>query len=338
MRTVITRGNVVLRADSDGTGLGGGTVAFAPGTPTYTATGPNTAVIIYYSPSDYAAPTNYSGNFTLTLGATLNAYMWLYLQGIDKTYDASTAATLSFKGTPTAGGNDVTLVPGTATFNDKNAGTSKPITYSGFSVGGGNAGKFQLFAPLGGTVGTGTTAADITPLALTGSITAADKVYDGALAATILTRTLSAPIAGDSVSYSGGTAAFADKNVGSAKTVTATGLGLSGADAGNYTVNPSAVTAADITPLALTGQPAGTPSGGTLTDLFQGHIVDSLPLTQNSVGLASGELAGLNLTVIGTGVRMSVIEVPKTRQVQPAPPVLPETYVPPAYPPKQDRY
>ena len=50
----------------------------------------------------------------------------------------------------------------------------------------------------------------------------------------------------------GGTAAFSDKNVGTGKTVTATGLSLSGADAGNYTVNTTASTTADISQRALT--------------------------------------------------------------------------------------
>ena len=131
-----TRGNVVLRADNDGTGPGGGTVTFAPAISSYAVTGSNAAVTIYYSPSDYAASTDYSGNFTLTSGATLNAYMWLFLQGNDKLYDATTAATLSFMGTPNACCNDFTLVTVTAAFDNKNVGTDKQITYSGYSISG----------------------------------------------------------------------------------------------------------------------------------------------------------------------------------------------------------
>ena len=48
-------------------------------------------------------------------------------------------------------------------------------------------------------------------------------------------------------SYVGGTATFDNKNVGTAKTVTVTGITLSGADAGNYTLNSTATTTADIT-------------------------------------------------------------------------------------------
>src|SRR4030095_16574181 len=61
------------------------------------------------------------------------------------------------------------------------------------------------------------------------------------------------------VSYIGGTATFADKNAATGKLVTANGLGLSGVDAGNYTVNATATTTADIlqrpvTVTATTGQ------------------------------------------------------------------------------------
>ncbi len=73
--------------------------------------------------------------------------------------------------------------------------------------------------------------------AIVGSVTAANKVYDGDATATLLTRSLTGALGGDDVSYTGGTATFADKNVALGKTVTATGLTLSGTDAGNYTVN-----------------------------------------------------------------------------------------------------
>src|SRR5207244_4916041 len=67
------------------------------------------------------------------------------------------------------------------------------------------------------------------------------------------TRSLSGVIAPDVVSYVGGTATFGDKNVGTGKTVTGTGLSLSGADAGNYSVNSTAITTADISALGITG-------------------------------------------------------------------------------------
>ncbi|MEK6751283.1 MAG: MBG domain-containing protein [Chloroflexota bacterium] len=94
----------------------------------------------------------------------------------------------------------------------------------------------------------------ISPKALTGSITADNKVYDGSDSATIATRSLTGVVAPDDVSYSGGTATFNNKHVGTGKTVSATGLSLSGADLGNYTVNSSATTTANITqrPISVT--------------------------------------------------------------------------------------
>ena len=90
---------------------------------------------------------------------------------------------------------------------------------------------------------------------VTGSITANSKIYDGTTAATIATRTLSGVVGSDNVSLSGGTATFANKNVGTGKTVTATGLSLSGTAAGNYQLaSTSATTAADITARSLTGE------------------------------------------------------------------------------------
>src|SRR5205814_6324148 len=98
-----------------------------------------------------------------------------------------------------------------------------------------------------------TTAASITPLAITGTFTANNKVYDGTAAATVLTRSLVGKIGNDAVSLDGGTASFADKNVGNGKTVTLTGATLTGADKDNYTLDSVSTTAANITPLGITG-------------------------------------------------------------------------------------
>jgi len=52
------------------------------------------------------------------------------------------------------------------------------------------------------------------PAAITGSITASNKIYDATTAATIASHTLTGVLSGDVVSYTGGTATFANKNVG----------------------------------------------------------------------------------------------------------------------------
>src|SRR5438552_8511956 len=75
------------------------------------------------------------------------------------------------------------------------------------------------------------------------SITAENKVYDGAASATIAGGSLSGVVGGDNVALSGGTASLVDQHAGNGKTVTVTGLGLSGTTAGNYLLASSTATA-----------------------------------------------------------------------------------------------
>jgi hypothetical protein len=82
--------------------------------------------------------------------------------------------------------------------------------------------------------------------AITGSVTANNKVYDGTTAATIKGTFLAGVIAGDNVTLTVGAANFASKHVGT-WTVTATGLGLSGTASGNYVLaSKTALTTASI--------------------------------------------------------------------------------------------
>ncbi|MFO0959807.1 MAG: YDG domain-containing protein [Isosphaeraceae bacterium] len=73
-----------------------------------------------------------------------------------------------------------------------------------------------------------------------------NKVYNGTTAATIdaTGATLSGVVPGDTVAIStaGVVANYASKNVGTGVSVTYTGLALSGADAGNYTLTNPAIT------------------------------------------------------------------------------------------------
>ena len=163
-----TDGNVVLRAGKDGSGSG--TVAFFSGGSVSVTNG---AASIYYNPSSYVAPTDYSSYFTLST-STLTSYMWVFAQGSDKVYDGLTTASLSFVGSPTTGGA-VTLVLGAANFDTGNAGAGKTVTYSGYGLGGANANKFALFSSAG------TTTANITQRAITVTANASQtKTYGNA--------------------------------------------------------------------------------------------------------------------------------------------------------------
>ena len=170
----------------------------------------------------------------------------------DKPYDGTTTATLS--GTPVLVGvvsGDTVTLEGTpvATFADPEIGEDKPVTVTGFTLGGEDAGNYTLTQPTGLT-------ASITPAQLTVTgITASDKVYDGTTEATLnVGSTVLVGVApGDTVTLdtSAAVGTFADPNVGTDKTVTISGLTLAGEDAAKYTlVQPT--TTADITPAPLT--------------------------------------------------------------------------------------
>ena len=165
----------------------------------------------------------------------------------DKEYDGNASATGTRSLSGVVGTEDVSLSGGTATFNDKNVGTAKTVTLSGANLSGTDAGNYVLAS------GAITDTADITAKTVTGSFSANDKEYDGNASATG-TRSLTGVLGSDNVQLSGGTATFANKNVGTAKTVTLSGANLSGTDAGNYVLASGAITdTADITAKTVTG-------------------------------------------------------------------------------------
>jgi hypothetical protein len=172
----------------------------------------------------------------------------------------------------------VTITPDVvSTSGHLTAGSHSGIESVTTTLGGADAANYTF----AGTTGNYT----VSQLGITGSITAANKVYDANNSASILTRTLSGAIGGDTVSYTGGTATFSDKNVANGKTVTGTGLSLTGTDAGNYTVNPTASTTANITPAPLTLQANDNTKlyGQTFTPLSTAFTIPVPPVTGETV-------------------------------------------------------
>jgi gliding motility-associated-like protein len=94
----------------------------------------------------------------------------------------------------------------------------------------------------------------IIPKPITGAFVAADKAYDGNTNATISAQTLAGVLTADlaAVTLTGGTASFADANVGAGKSVTANGMALAGTRSGNYSLTSVASTTAAINPKAIT--------------------------------------------------------------------------------------
>ena len=170
----------------------------------------------------------------------------------DRVYNASAVATSQLVKTSAAlvgieTGDTVTLdhSGAIATFADKNIGTNKTITISGITLGGTDAGNYTLTQP--------STTANVTAKELTVSgITATDRIYNAGTSATSLLVKGSAALVGKqgsdivTLSTTNAIGAFADKNIGTNKTITIAGLTIDGADAGNYTLTQPS-TSASIT-------------------------------------------------------------------------------------------
>jgi hypothetical protein len=168
-----------------------------------------------------------------------------------KIYDGTTTATIATRALSGAlAGDPVSLSGGTASFTSKSVGTAKPVTATGLTLSGAAAGNYQLAST------SATALADITSRPLLVSATGANRVYDGTTAATV---TLSDNrVAGDTLTTSYTTASFANKNIGTAKSISVGGISVAGTDAANYSANTSASTMADITARSLTVSATGT--------------------------------------------------------------------------------
>ncbi len=186
-----------------------------------------------------------AGNYTLAsssasgaIGTINKAALTLAATSNTKTYDATTASTGSVDITGLKGSDTVT---GTSeSFASKNVlgtGGSTLAVNGGYTVNDGNGGGNY-------TLTTQTASGTITPATLVAGLTGSvSKTYDATVSATLTAGNyaLSGILGSDSVSLNDPTAGtYADKNAGAGKTVSVTGLAISGTDAGNYTLNGSA--------------------------------------------------------------------------------------------------
>jgi filamentous hemagglutinin family protein len=211
-----------------------------------------------------------------------------------KVYDALTTATLGGGNYSTSGtidGDTVAVTSTGATYATKDVGSAKSVTASGLALTGAGTGGVAVYGyQLANVAATGNIG-QITPATLTvGAATVADKVYDTTTGATVTRIALGGVLGSDAI---GTTAigAFADKNAGSAKTVTVGGIALTGADAGNYVLDTVATTgAASITPAALTV--AGVTVSGKVYDATTAATVSSIGLN----GVMGSDVIGTTAT------------------------------------------
>ena len=159
----------------------------------------------------------------------------------NKTYDALLGAVISGGVISAISGDVVTLDDSgrTGVFADKNVGTGKFVTVTGYTISGPDAANYSLIQPTG-------LSADILALSLpVQGVVAANKLRNGSLFAEISGGAIS-PLAGDSVTLDASAAVglFLDDMVGMGKPVVVSGFALTGTDALNYAiVQPTGLTA-----------------------------------------------------------------------------------------------
>jgi len=199
-----------------------------------------------------------------------------------KEYDGNAYATVT--GTPVVSGalegDEVSVslgaIPGD--FADKNVGTGKTVTFSGFALTGAAAPNYNL------TAQPAPVTANITAKALTiTGVSATDRTYDGTKTVALTGGALDGVIGSDDVDFTLGSGTVADANAATGKAVV-TAIALTGADAGNYALTQPAVTV-DITKAPLTidtvavaekeydGTTAATVTGVTFNGLVSGETL-----------------------------------------------------------------
>ena len=154
-----------------------------------------------------------------------------------KTYDGTTSADAAqfratLAGVVAGEENSVSATAAGAAYNDKNVARANTVHYTGVALTGTGAGNYTIAATAQG-------AGAITRRALTlGAVEAQTKTYDGTRAAdTAKFRAgLNNAVAGDDITAAAAGAAYNDKNVAAANRIDYTGVALTGADAGNYTL------------------------------------------------------------------------------------------------------
>ena len=159
-----------------------------------------------------------------------------------KVYDGTTVATITNVGTPSDNydGDGLQIVSGTAAYDNKNVGTGKTVTFTGFSLTGDQADNYRLVSQPASVT------ADITAKEITLTVSVKDKVFDGTTKAELDTVTHTDFVTGDDVELVNGEPSFAYPCVRADIPIRFTDFRLTGTDAGNYQLTnaqPEGVTA-----------------------------------------------------------------------------------------------
>jgi hypothetical protein len=307
--SAITYGQTLAASTlSGGSATPAGTFAFTtPSTAPNAGTAPQS---VTYTPTDTTNYNTASGTVSVTVNPKPLTVMGITAN--DKAYDGNTTAALNSSGATLVGtvspdAVNLNTASATGTFTDPNVGTSKIVLVSGLTLSGADSGNYTLIQP--------TTTANITPAGLTvAAIEAQNKVYDGTNSATLIVSNavLMGVLTGDTVTLdmTNAMGVFADKNVGTSKLVTVSGLTLLGPDAAKYTLTQPTANA-DITPasLTVTGVTAGDKGYDGITSAMldaSSAALDGL-IGEDQVTLdVSGATAVFGDAAVGTGKAATV--------------------------------
>ena len=228
---------------------------------------------------------------------------------IEKTYDGSTAATLTVSNYSLSGvvGSDSVSLndPTLGNYDTKNVGTGKTVTVTGVALTGAAAANYVLASTsASGSVGI------IDPATLTASLTGTvEKIYNGTTAATLSASnySLAGVVSGDAVFLNDPTSGLYDnKNAGTGKTVTVTGVALTGTGAGNYTLASNSLSAnvgvVDLAALSITADNISAPAlvAANPTASYAGFV------NGETSSLVSGLQYGL-FPVTGTSLQYDIV-------------------------------
>ncbi|MCW2367150.1 filamentous hemagglutinin family protein [Sphingobium sp. B7D2B] len=241
---------------------------------------------------------------------------------VTKVYDGTTDALLTQTNFLVTGllGNDKASVYALGSFDNKNVGASKTVTADEMAVVV-RDGAIRIYGYGLANYTASAVMGSITPRALTASLTGGiTRAYDGTTTASLSASNyaLANAVSGDSVSLvMPATGIYDSKNAGTGKTVTVSGLALTGADAANYTVNSAAtasfgVISAKQLGASLTGASNKVYDGNTLASITASNVAmtgvvsgDALSLAAGLVGLYGDKNAGTGKSVTAYGLSLT---------------------------------
>lgn len=272
----------------------------------------------------FTQPTNITANITAKPIYVVN------VDAANKVYDGTKDAEISggiLSGVLPLDTVSLDTTSVTAMFVDKNVGTGIAVIISGYTIYGSGATNYNVNQP-------NDVVADITKKSIIiENLIAFDKVYDGTTDVVIKGDDFEGVIEGDEVSIDDENqeARFADKNSGMDIEIIITGLTLSGADMGNYSVNSFADLKADIIEkkITATAYNKNMAEGDTIPDLtfrYNGFIgeEDSLafsvlptastiatslsPIGDYSIDISGG--VAINYSFIYVSGILTIVEAP----------------------------